>query len=117
MSSFEGYEDLVLCELCEQFQDIDQVLSKQLIKHYSSYTELCQSAESGCQLCQAFVRGYKVHAAAHHKANSELQHDFDRDMDVEESQITCVPQGRTLRRGWSISFPLLEAVLLTIFCR
>jgi hypothetical protein len=74
-------KQVVLCEVCETLRNVDNLVSGKEFKHHSSYTELCKSADDGCELCQAFMRLQRF-------GDKELSPNFDEDMNISKTQIT-----------------------------
>src|SRR5450756_1581034 len=75
-------KNLVLCEVCTNFRDVDKLISPEGFKHHSSYTALCKAAGNGCDLCQSFMRAQRL------PAHEVLRPNFDDDMDASKTQIT-----------------------------
>jgi hypothetical protein len=77
-------KNLVLCEVCVNFRDVDKLISPEGFKHHSSYTALCKAAGNGCDLCQIFMRAQRL-GYGHGQV---LRPNFDEDMDASKTQIT-----------------------------
>jgi hypothetical protein len=75
-------KNLVLCEVCTNFRDLDRLISPEGFKHHSSYTALCKAAGNGCDLCQSFMRAQCL------RDREVLPPNFDDDMDASMTQIT-----------------------------
>ncbi|KAG4436194.1 hypothetical protein IFR05_008322 [Cadophora sp. M221] len=91
--SITALEEPVLCELCKQIQDLDRLVTSGTgIDHHKSWTELCKSAEEGCQLCDAFVRGQEIKRPR--SGPEPLPQNFDQQMKWPDTQLTIMPHGR-----------------------
>jgi hypothetical protein len=84
MSTMSDPDDFTLCKICEQFRDLDRILSWDPPIHHKSWTALRQSAKEGCQLCKAFVHGQA-------QKHETVKEDFDRDKGFPATQITWKP--------------------------
>ncbi|CZT52324.1 uncharacterized protein RSE6_13634 [Rhynchosporium secalis] len=85
-------EDSGLCDPCKQIQDLDLLMGQEEpIKHHRSWTMLCQSAESGCKMCDAFVQFQELKRFPGQV--SALARDFDKDMRLPGTGLTLRPHG------------------------
>lgn len=90
--SITEFEKPILCELCQQIQDLDRLMTHGTsIDHHKSWTELCKSAEAGCQLCDAFVRGQEIKRPS--GGPEPLAWNFDEKMKWPDTQLTIRAQG------------------------
>jgi len=87
---YTTHNGVVLCDVCEKFKDIDQILSRKSLTHHGSYTELCRSAERGCHLCQAFLRAHQLCNSS--EFDESLEMGFDENMDINATQIIWEPE-------------------------
>ncbi|KUJ11494.1 HET-domain-containing protein [Mollisia scopiformis] len=74
--------EVVLCDKCVMFKQLDAMLSPNPLDHHTSWTELCRSAKNGCLLCAAFVRCQAF------KEPRALPDNFDEHMNPADTQIS-----------------------------
>ncbi|KAK0101141.1 hypothetical protein ONS95_012877 [Cadophora gregata] len=80
-----------LCDLCKQMQDLDRLTDhKGPIMHHKSWTALCQSAENGCHLCNAFVQLQDMRRAP---GIFDSTRNFDEHMSWPDTQLTIESYG------------------------
>lgn len=108
MSDLDG---VTLCNICEQFRDLDRILAWDPLNHHESWTALCRSAKEGCELCKAFVRGQT-------QKHGPPKDEFDRDKDFPTTQITWRPNTAggpyTLQQDALFRPPRWEAVCVWV---
>jgi len=81
-----------LCDLCKQVQDLDRLIDHEdPITHHRSWTALCQSAENGCKLCDAFVQFQEMKHPAE-RLDSPAKN-FDKHMSWPDTQLLLRPHG------------------------
>ncbi|KAH7378118.1 heterokaryon incompatibility protein-domain-containing protein [Cadophora sp. MPI-SDFR-AT-0126] len=87
-----GIETSSLCDLCKQVQDLDRLMDHtDPIMHHRSWTALCQSAEDGCKLCDAFVQFQELKSPPGRK--DALTRNFDEHMSWPNTQLLMRPHG------------------------
>lgn len=92
MSTTAEIEKRDLCDTCMQIQDLDLLLGyDEPIKHHRSWTLLCQSAESRCKLCNAFVHCQDMMRSS--DSRDSLSRNFDEHMSWPDTQLTLRQHG------------------------
>lgn len=82
----------MLCPKCQGMLDLDVFpTSETAYDHHESYTALCTSAASGCDLCQCIKDEQSRHL--------KLADDFDEHVSREDTQIKCFAFDRKEKVG------------------